>query len=1307
LLALLAWVTILPAAPLRETLFDDVQLLRADAQGVEFRLQPRLLGYGEDRDGLRRLDIARCPDRDRPVRRLRLALPPGAEHRLQLLGSRSESLPGAVDGAGFMGSNPEPVVRVRPETVAGLQTLLLEVELLRVNGEPAQWLSELSLRVDFLGGAHGTAPELPAAELEALLLNPGQAAGWALPRLLRREGATAWDGSDWLRIPIEQEGLYRIRPADLGAAGLDPALLDPANFKLYGWGGQAIDEDPQAASHASLLPPERPMIRQLDGQPGFTTGDLLLFYAEGLSGYESRSDGSLGVYSNPYGQRHDLWLLVGGVQPGRSAAPLAASPAEGETPLSLERLRWRDLVAERSNLAGVSSKLWFGDAFANAGARASYDFAGPALASGELRVDFLFYPDSGNGDLVLILLDDQPMGEPSTVTTRFRSRTGSVAAGAQRITVEKTASARTHHLRQLQLSYEVPPTFVGGIFRGESPAQPGLYAFNVAGMPADGWLLDVTDPDSLRATPAAAVVDRVPALEEGGTLGRVRRYYGAGGAAIRNLAGVQRTPLPDLKAAAGTTELIVIAPAAFAEPARRLVDHKNALGRTPARLALLEEVLAEFAGTAHDPGGIRNFLRHDWLASPGPQPRFVLLVGNGHYDPLGRVAGGYPERLPAWYDNILPSPNMTDDFFAMMNTSSWLDLIVGRLPANTLADVERYVDKVLAYESSVDAGFWRNRMLFVADDEHGEGGRVNYFETTHSTDAEELIRNHVPERYDIERLYLFDFPSVYNPEIRIYEKPAASQRLIDALNEGVALVSYMGHGNNTTWADEYVFNAGQHFNQLRPTGRPALFIAATCSWAEIDLPVGLAFPQQLINMAGGGAIGVLAASRATGGPSNENFSRDLLPVFFDHDINGTGRRTLAEAIRLAKNANYDWNRRKYLYLGDPSLLPGFPQGRGELHGVTVAGQPADTLLTHALAGLQARTWEGDQPPALAVREGLAEVRVREAPVQRRHDYDPYTNSNDEYHGRYLLYEQPGPLLYAGAVPVEDGEMLARFVVPADATGGGEAGRVRMYYHDLVGELDGLVYADDLPIAVHPDPPTDTVAPLLRVSFNGPAWREEDWLAPNSTIIVRVEDESGVNLTGEIGHRIEMEIDGGYPEDLTADFRYDLGSYTSGQVERRLPALEPGIHQVRVRAFDNFNNPGYAETSFRVLDGTRLELAGIVNFPNPVRGTTRFTFQVRGLELEDPGDLELAVYTVKGRRVAHRRLELQSAGGQLFSEDWRPVNDLGDPLGRGVYLYRLKLPLPAISYSLIDDLGQAQTRRIGAQTLEGTGKMIVE
>lgn len=1269
-------------------------------------LRPRLLGAGEDGLGVRRLDVARCPDRDRPVRRLRLALPPGAGYELSVLGSRTRPVQGPFAEAGFAGANPRQLVEGVVESVGGLRTLRLEIDLLRANGAQAELLSELRVRVEFDGGGRGAPARLPADELAALFLNPEQAALWGeAPRLLRA-GATAWDGTDWLRIPISEEGLYRIRPADLSAAGLDPAALDPATFKLYGWGGRSVDENPLAASNQSALPPERPLIRELDGQAGFGSGDELLFWSEGVKGFMTRSDGTLGPWSNPYGERHWLWLLVGGVQPGRSAEPLDAD-GEGFVPQPLERLRWRSLVAERDQLADNSSKLWFGDPFGSAGARHVYDFDGPAASGTELRLDVLYYPDSGGQERLAYSVDGFSAGASATPTTHVVLVPGSVSAGQQQVAIEKTAGGNTtNYLRTLQLSYEANPVFLDGVFRGESPSQPGLYAFTVGGMPADGWLLDVTDPDSVRATRSASVVDRVEALETGGSLGRVRRYWGAGGSGVRNLSGVQRTDFPDLKAAAGSADLIVIAPDAFLEPAQRLVDHKNSLGRVTARLAPLAQVMAEFGGTEHDPGAIRNFLLDDWAEATEPgAKRYVLLVGNGHYDPLGRVSGGWVERVPAWYDDRTPHPNMTDDFYAMMETGNWLDLVVGRLPANTLADVERYVDKAIAYETSADAGFWRNRLLFVADDEHGKNGRVDYFETTHSSDAEDLIRDYVPERYDIERLYLFDYPTVYNPEVRIYQKPTASQRLVDLLNEGVALVSYMGHGNNTTWADERLFEAGAHLGLLRPTGRPALYIAATCSWAELDLPVGLAFPQQLVNLAGGGAIGVLAASRDTGGGSNENFSRDLLPVFFDHDVNGTGRRTLAEATRIGKNANYDWNRRKYLYLGDPSLLPGFPQDKGQLTGTTVGGQPADTLLSHALAGLEARSWQGDARPSGAVDEGEAQVRVREAPVLRRHDYDPYTNST-EYHGRYLEYYQPGPLLYAGTVPVEDAEMRASFVVPADVSGDGQAGRVRMYFHDGAGR-DGLVYADDVTIAVNPDPPTDETAPALRITFNGPSWREEDWLAPNSTIMVAIEDSNGVNLTGEIGHRIEMEIDGGSPEDLTGTFRYDLGSYRAGRVEQRLPALEAGAHSVRVRAFDNFNNPGYAEADFRVLGGEDLRLEEIVNYPNPVRESTSFTFRVSGLVVEDPGGVDVSVYTIKGRRVARERLDLQASGDLLFTEDWRPRNDLGDPLGRGVYFYRIKLPLPAISYTLSEEGGQVETRSLAARTLEGTGKMIVE
>ena len=72
--------------------------------------------------------------------------------------------------------------------------------------------------------------------------------------------------------------------------------------------------------------------------------------------------------------------------------------------------------------------------------------------------------------------------------------------------------------------------------------------------------------------------------------------------------------------------------------------------------------------------------------------------------------------------------------------------------------------------------------------------------------------------------------SVYNPEIRVNEKPLAEKRLLDGMREGASLINYIGHGNNTTWTHEYLFNSSKHFNLLPGNNRPAIYIAATCSW---------------------------------------------------------------------------------------------------------------------------------------------------------------------------------------------------------------------------------------------------------------------------------------------------------------------------------------------------------------------------------------------------------------------------------------------------------------------------------------------
>jgi hypothetical protein len=269
--------------------------------------------------------------------------------------------------------------------------------------------------------------------------------------------------------------------------------------------------------------------------------------------------------------------------------------------------------------------------------------------------------------------------------------------------------------------------------------------------------------------------------------------------------------------------------------------------------------------------------------------------------------------------------------------------------------VATYVDKLIRYESGQDDGAWRNHLLFVGDDEHGEGDVVRGWESDHTQHSEFLIRSMVPPSFDVERIYTVEYPTVYNPEIRVNEKPLAEKRLLlDGIREGAAIINYIGHGNNTTWCHEYLFNTSKHLALLPANNRPSVYIAATCSWAEIDLPIGLALPQQLLTLPRGGAIGVMAATRNTTSGGNDRFARNLYPALFAAWSDSLAPRiTVAEAMRIAKNASISSNDELYLYLGDPSMLPGLPAQGGRITSVRRPdGSETDTLRTLELATIE-------------------------------------------------------------------------------------------------------------------------------------------------------------------------------------------------------------------------------------------------------------------------------------------------------------------------------------------------------------------
>ena len=167
------------------------------------------------------------------------------------------------------------------------------------------------------------------------------------------------------------------------------------------------------------------------------------------------------------------------------------------------------------------------------------------------------------------------------------------------------------------------------------------------------------------------------------------------------------------------------------------------------------------------------------------------------------------------------------------------------------------------------------------------------------------------------------------------------------------------------------------------------------------------------------------------------------------------------------------------------------------------------------------------------------------------------------------------------------------------------------------------------------------------------------------MIIGLFDSSGINLTQEVGHRIELSIDGNIKKDVTEYFVYDKNSYRAGQLRYTLPALSPGNHALTISAWDNVNNLSEQNVNFRTIQINELALEEVVNYPNPFADDTHFTFQFQSPT--NFGDVTIKIYTVTGRLIQELETVARPGFNRLY---WDGRDRDGDKLANGVYLYKI-------------------------------------
>jgi hypothetical protein len=225
-------------------------------------------------------------------------------------------------------------------------------------------------------------------------------------------------------------------------------------------------------------------------------------------------------------------------------------------------------------------------------------------------------------------------------------------------------------------------------------------------------------------------------------------------------------------------DVVAVCPAEFQAALRPWVEHRAQQGYTIATVAN--------ATTAEEQ---RRAIRE----RVQPSTRFLLLVGD-------------VDRIPAHFAEAKVNvrwgsePQIaTDNWYADLDDDQTPDLAVGRLTADSPAQLSAMVRKIVAYETAANSGAWRQRINFIA----GLGGFGGLADAAIEACAKKLICDGVPAAYQTTMTYA-SWRSPYCPDPRRFGRTA-----IDRLNEGCLFWVYLGHGH--AWGLDRVQVPGGQF----------------------------------------------------------------------------------------------------------------------------------------------------------------------------------------------------------------------------------------------------------------------------------------------------------------------------------------------------------------------------------------------------------------------------------------------------------------------------------------------------------------
>lgn len=1091
---------------------------------------------------------------------------------------------------------------------------------------------------------------------------------------------------NWFKIGLVNEGIYKVDYAMLQNMGFNMNNLQSVQLRLFGNGGGALPIENNEPRIDDLA--ENNIEIHDGGDGSFDPGDYFLFYGQNQTRWRHNEDKNHFIHEpNPYADSTFYFITrdynIGSPKRVEPKANLQSNPD-----LTLNNfIDWQYHEEDRENLI-KSGRRWYGEIFS---VRRSYTFpfsfpnivtAEPiqvsvAAASRAIRRPSSFTVSVNGSELnKKIVFGTGVTPGYATTYARYDAITDTSQSASPNINItvnyDNTSSADIGWLDYIRVAATRQLRFTGDLmtFRHPASKNANVVQYNVSGISGNAVIWDITDPTNASQQQGNRSGNNFSFRTEGGEL---REYVIFNDNNMREPHFSKRVQNQNLHAIPQTDYLIISHPP-FRNAADQLAKFHEERGEFSVRVVNINEVYNEFSSGAPDLTAIKDFMKmfYDRAGTDETKmPKYLLLFGSASYDYKKRISGN-TNHIPIYQSLNSESPTgsfMSDDYVGFLDddegddVGSSLDIGIGRIPVNTNSQAQNVVNKIIRYHRLPQTfGSWRNRLAWVADDlDHTFSSNV----PIHMRDADRLaekIKDRYPS-YNHNKIYFDAYKKESTAGGQRY--PQVTDEINKSVTNGTLLMTYVGHGGVSGWAHERVLRI-QDINSWTNRHSMPLFLTATCEFTRFDDPERTSAGEFVLINPDGGGVGLMTTTRLVYASPNYQLANTFTDYLFEAVDGRTP--TLGDLLMLSKDISLNpitssngINYRNFSLLGDPAMRLAYPQYTVK---TTQAPDTARALEKVTISGIVTNDYGQKQ-------ENFNGIVYPVIYDQRRQ----ITTLDNDNEGPFQFQDRTG-IIFNGKAGVKNGEFEFSFVVPKDINF--DFGTAKISYYTDDRRIDGNGHDLTMVIGgIDENAKEDNTPPDVQLWMNDENFVSGGITDESPSLYSRVFDESGINTVGSgIGHDITAVLDENTanPIILNDFYESDLDSYQSGTIKYPFSNLDEGRHTLSLKVWDVYNNSAEAYTEFVVAGSEELAIEHLLNYPNPFTTKTSFFFEhnAPGQSLE----VRIQVFTVSGKLVKTIDGIHASDGFRTGPIDWNGRDDYGDAIGKGVYVYKVKVTAPS-------------------------------